>query len=153
MPLPPDYERESLYGPEAWFVHDLLEVDAEHVLAVMDTTRLGALVDAQRVLPGHPKHVPGAVAIQATGTLGSLHAVYGLGLRISDGWFGFGTHITNARFTKIGQIGPPVELRLTATRVRRFRDRLFAKYSFAYAQSGEPIYESEQIAVWGREAP
>jgi hypothetical protein len=150
VPLPPDYADECLYTSDAWFVHDLVSVDAAHVRAMLDTTRIGPLVDAQRPWPGHEKHLPGAVAIQITGTLGSLHAVYGLGLRGTEGWFGYGTHIKSAKFSKLGRIGPPVELLLEAKRVRRIRSTVFVEYAFAYSQDGDVIYTSEQTAAWAR---
>lgn len=154
MPLPDDFVSESLYAPEAWFVHDLLDVDLEgsRVLAQVDTTKLGPLVDAQQVRPGHPKHFPGAIAIQITGTLGQLHAVYVLGLRPTEGWSGFGTHILEARFRNLGEIGPPVEASCEATRVRRVRGTVFTDYTFIYRQLGKPIYESKQRAAWVRAA-
>jgi hypothetical protein len=131
-------------------VHDLLHLDAEEglVRARVDTTRLGPLVDAQQETPGHPKHVPGAVMVQITGTLGNLHAVYVLGLRPSEGWVGFGTHIRNARFPSMGVIGPPVDVELRATRVRRVRGRHFVEYAFRYEQEGREIYLAEHAAIW-----
>jgi hypothetical protein len=150
MPLPPDYAEQALYAPDAWFVHDLIELDAEagKVVGLVDTTRLGPLVDAQIVRPGHPKHFPGAVAVQITGTLGQIHAIYVLGLRSSDGWSGFGTHILDARFRKLGEIGPPVVATCHATRVRNLRGTRFIDYTFVFTQDDEPIYESKQRAAW-----
>jgi hypothetical protein len=150
MPLPPDFATECLYAPDVWFVHDLLELDPEQgrVRGRVDTTRLGPLVEAQVVTPGHPRHVPGAVMVQITGTLGNLHAVYVLGLRPSQGWSGFGTHVRSARFPSIGRIGPPMDVELTATRVRRLRGRTFVEYRFRYEQEGREIYLSEQAAIW-----
>lgn len=152
MPLPDDYAAEALYRPEAWFVHDLAEIDrdAQRLVGVIDTTRLGPLVDAQVVRPGHPKHFPGAVAIQATGTLGQLHAIYVLGLRFTEGWSGFGTHILDASFRKIGEIGPPVLAACTATRVRKVRGTIFVDYAFDFTQDGASIYQSTQRAAWVR---
>ena len=109
MPLPEDFADLALYDERAWFLTDArFEPENERVVATCDTTRLGTMVDAQRVVPGHPKHFPGAVAIQITGTLGQLYATYILGLKITDGWVGFGTHIHDARFRGLGIIGPPV---------------------------------------------
>ncbi|MCB9780696.1 MAG: hypothetical protein H6742_19165 [Alphaproteobacteria bacterium] len=152
MPLPEDFASECLYRPDAWFVHDLIELDrdGDRVVARVDTTRLGPLVDAQRVWPGHDKHFPGAIAIQITGTLGQLHAAYLAGLRATDGWFGFGTHIKKARFPRMGIIGPPVTTTLTCTRRRNFRGTWFFDYDFQYEQEGAVIYESTQTAAWGR---
>ncbi len=150
MPLPDDFATECLYAPDCWFVHDLLLVDADEgiVRGRVDTTRLGPLVDAQQERPGHPRHVPGAVMVQITGTLGNLHAVYALGLRPSEGWSGFGTHVRNARFPSLGRIGPPVDVELRATRIRRFRGRTFVEYTFRYEQEGREIYLAEHAAIW-----
>jgi len=150
MPLPDDFARECLYGPSQWYVHDLLAIDAEEgvVRCGVDTTRLGALVDAQEERPGHPRHVPGAVMVQITGTLGNLHAVYALGLRPSEGWSGFGTHVRNARFPSLGKIGPPMEVELKVLRIRKFRGRVFIEYSFRYTQEGREIYLAEHAAIW-----
>ncbi len=152
MPLPEDFAQESLYAPDAWFVHDLLQVDAGAglVRARVDTTRLGPLVQAQRAWPGHERHFPGAIAIQVTGTLGQLHAVYCMGLRPTEGWFGFGTHIKAARFPRMGRIGPPAEVEVRSTRQRMIRGVWFVDYAFRYEQEGQLFYESEQTAAWGR---
>jgi hypothetical protein len=152
MPLPPDFAAECLYTPDQWYLHDLLEVAAEEgrVLARADTTRLGALVEAQVERPGHPRHVPGAVMVQMTGTLGNLHAVYVLGLRPSEGWAGFGTHVRNARFPSMGVIGPPLDVELKATRVRRVRGRTFVEYGFRFVQEGRDVYLAEHAAIWFR---
>jgi hypothetical protein len=148
MALPEDFEKECLYRPSSWFVHDLISVNEKAVVAHTDTTRLGELVSSQNDIPGHPLHVPGAVMVQITGTLGNLHAVYGLGLRVSEGWVGFGTHVRGARFPSIGKIGPGMEVALEAQRVRRIRGRWFVEYRFTYTQEGRVIYESEQSAIW-----
>lgn len=150
MPIPPDFDRECLYRPEHWFLHDVTRLDAEArvVAGVVDTTRLGSGVDAQVATPGHPKHVPGAVMVQLTGTLGNLHAVYLLGLRISEGWSGFGTHVRSARFPSLGKIGPPMEVQLQVVRHRMFRGQHFCTYAFCYTQEGREVYLSEQSAIW-----
>ncbi len=155
MPLPEDFGEEALYAPEAWFLDDIVEMndDATQVIARLDTTRLGALVGAQRPWPGHAKHLPGAVAIQMTGTLGNLHAFYGLGLRPSEGWVGHGVAIRSARFTRLGRIGPDVIAKMTVTRVRNLRGQYFVSYQFELEQEGESLYRSEQTAVWHRHTP
>ena len=152
MPIPDCFERECLYAPEAWFIHDVLELepDGDRVVGWIDTTRLGPLVDAQRTWPGHDKHFPGAVAIQVTGTLGQLHAIYCMGLRATDGWFGFGTHVKKARFPSMGRIGPPATATLSVVRKRQIRGTWFIDYAFRYEQDGRLFYESEQTAAWGR---
>jgi hypothetical protein len=149
-----DFAREALYTPDGWFVHRVLDVDpdARRVVAEMDTTRL-PLVGAQRALPGHPRHVPAAIAIQSTGTLGQLYAVYVLGLRVTEGWTGFGTHIHEARWGRMGEIGPPLELACTCTRVRRLWGTTFCDFAFDYRQQGERVYTSRQTAAWRRAEP
>ncbi|MCB9680947.1 MAG: hypothetical protein H6733_05695 [Alphaproteobacteria bacterium] len=154
LPLPADavlddFVHEALYDPSAWFVHRVLAVepDAQRLVAEMDTTRL-ALVDAQRVVPGHPKHVPAAIAVQATGTLGHLYAVYALGLRTTEGWVGFGTHIHKARWGKMGRIGPPMWMEARCDRTRVLWGTRFCDFSFRFEQDGETVYTSRQTAAW-----
>lgn len=148
--FPDDFVRHALYDPSAWFLHEVLSVDAEAnvVRARMDTTRLGALVDAQRTDSGHELHVPAACVIQATGVLGNLHAHLVLGLRGADGWFGYGTRIQEARFDRMGMIGPPVDATCTVTKARQMRGTWFADYTFLFEQEGQPVYRSKQSAVW-----
>lgn len=152
MGIPADFASECLYDRDHWYIHDLLSLDREthEVVALIDTTRLGPLVDAQQPWPGHVKHVPGAIAVQVTGTLGNLHAVYAMGLRPSAGWVGYGTHLESARFRRIATIGPPVIARAIAHKRRQLRGAWFLGYRFTFAQEGEVVYESEQTAVWSR---
>lgn len=152
MPIPDDYDAESLYAPEAWFVHDLAEIDPEgsRIVGVLDTTRIGWLVDAQRTVAGHEPHVPAAVAVQMTGTLAGMHAVYVLGMRSTEGWFGYGTHVHQAKFPAMGRIGPPVYAECRAVSVRDIRKTRFIRYAYRYTQEDRVIYESEQTAAWLR---
>ena len=152
MPLPADFERESLYAPRSWYVHDLvaLDRDAGRVVGVLHTTDLGSLVQDQIPHPAHPKHVPGAVLVQATGTLGLLHAVYVLDLRPSEGWAGYGIKIHQATFRSLGRIGPDVQLEAVATRCRQLRGTWFVDYRFRFEQEGRLLYASEQRAAWTR---
>jgi len=154
LDIPADWKtqfvRESLYAPDAWFIDELLLLDEVSgvIRARTDTTRLGFLVDAQRDVPGHAKHLPGAIAIQITGTLGQLHATFLQNLRPSDGWVGFGTHLRMARFPRMGTIGPPLEVEATVTRSRVIRGTIFNDYRFAFTQEGHLVYESEQTAAF-----
>lgn len=152
MAMPVDFIHESLYTPDQWYIHDLLDLDIQggKVVGLMDTTRLGALQQAQRPWPGQPPHVPGAAILQATGTLGNLHAVYALSLRMTDGWVGFGTHVHQARYGRIGQLGPPVIATLRALDARHLRGAWFVRYSFEFKQEGQLLYSSEQSAAWSR---
>ena len=155
MPLPDDFAAQCLYTDAAWFVHDVVELDREarSVLAIIDTTRLGPLVDAQVELPGHPKHLPGAVCVQVTGTLGALLSAYVLDMPRTEGWVGFGTHIHEARFPSLGEIGPPVEARATALSVRTLRGTRFVRYAFHFTQEGRDVYRAEHTAAWLQAAP
>jgi len=157
MAFPDDFESECLYARPHWYLHDVLEIDREahRVVGWLDTARIGALVDAQIAWPGHEKHLPGAVAIQMTGTLANLHAVYCMDLRPSQGWVGYGTHIKSGRFPRLGRIGPPVIATAEATRRRMIRGTWFIDYAFRYEQEDALVYESIQVAAWGRapEAP
>jgi len=117
----------------------------------MDTTQLGVLVDPQRLVAGHVKHVPGVCVIQATGTLGQLWAVFGLGLKPSEGWAGYGTHIKKARFGQMGEIGPAVLAQATCTKQRQIRGTWFCDFSFRFSQDDRTLYTSEQTAAWVKE--
>lgn len=148
------FEAEALYARRAWFVSDVVAIDpdAGTLHATLDTTAIGWLVDAQVVVDGHPQHLPAAVAVQCTGTLGQLYAVYALGFSRADGWTGFGTHIHDARFRRMGEIGPPLDLRLACTRKRTLMGTVFCDFAFRFEQGGHAVYESKQTAAWRRGA-
>ena len=150
--FPGDFREECLYEPSHWFVHEVRVLDREkgHVVGVIDTTRLGGYDAAQRLVGAHERHLPGAIAVQVTGTLGNLHATYVVGLRMSEGWVGYGTHIKDARFKRLARIGPPVIAELRELRRRQWQGAWFLTYRFQFEQEGEVVYESEQIAVWRR---
>jgi hypothetical protein len=149
-----DFEPEALYARDQWYVHEVLSIDpvAREVTARIDTERLGPIAAAQRPHPGHEPHLPGAIAIQVTGTLGNLHAVYLVGLRPSEGWVGYGTKIASARFHKLGRLGPPIVARLSEHRKRQFRGAWFFDYRFRFEQEEGVVFESEQTAVWQQQA-
>lgn len=144
-----DFGRDALYAPSAWFVDhvDALDPEAGTIHGRMVTTAL-PFVDAQRDHAGHPPHVPAAIVIQATGTLGQIFAVYALGLRPEAGWAGFGTHIHKARWGKIGLIGPELHLHATLTRRRKLFGTVFCDFDFEFTQDGERVYRSSQTAAW-----
>lgn len=150
-----DFAPEAMYAPEAWFVHRLLRVDpaSRTVEAELDTTAQDALVTAQREVAGHEKHLPAASVIQATGTMGQLYAVYALGLRATAGWSGYGTHIREARFHRMGVVGPPVHITLTCTRQRQMMGAWFCEFDFAFRQGDALVYTSKQSAAWRRRTP
>ncbi|NJK33110.1 MAG: hypothetical protein HC927_12280 [Deltaproteobacteria bacterium] len=156
MPIPDEFAAESLYDQDHWYIHDVLEIDREpeqqRVVGLCDTERLveHPLVAAQRPWPGQPKHVPGIVMVQITGTLGNIHAVCVLGLRMSEGWVGFGTNIHEARFGGLGRLGPPLICELKVERMRELKGQMFGTYAFRFEQDGKTIYRSRQSASWLR---
>lgn len=143
---------ESLYTPDQWYVHDILEHDQDRVIGICDTSRLAdhPLVLAQRPWPAQPKHVPGVIMVQITGTLGNFHAVMCLGLKMTEGWAGFGTNILDAKFRGLGRIGPVMRCELKVEESRELRGTRFVTYAFRYEQEGRVIYTSRQRASWLR---
>ncbi|PRQ02739.1 hypothetical protein ENSA5_20910 [Enhygromyxa salina] len=152
MGIPEAFTSESLYTPDQWYVHDVVESGEDHLVGICDTATLAdhPMVVAQRPWPGQPKHIPGVIMVQITGTLGNIHAVTVLGLRMSEGWVGFGTNILDARFRGLGQIGPPLRCELKVEDLREIRGQRFATYKFRYEQEGRVIYTSRQRASWMR---
>ncbi|KIG13267.1 hypothetical protein DB30_00411 [Enhygromyxa salina] len=152
MPIPELFTSESLYTPDQWFVHDIVDSGEHHLVGICDTSELTShpLVVAQRAWPGQPKHVPGAVMVQITGTLGNIHAVTVLNLRMTDGWVGFGTNILDARFRGLGRIGPSLRCELKVEELRELKGQLFVTYAFRFTQEGRAIYKSRQRASWLR---
>jgi hypothetical protein len=149
--LPADFSDECLYDQRAWLVDDVQFFKEENRLeANLPTTDLGTFLQAQRTWPLHDKHVPGAVMVQVSGVLGQLYAAYLLDMRATDGWVGFGTHIKNARFARLGEIGPAVTCHVFGKTIRKIGQTTFTTFNFRYDQDGEPIYESTQIAAWVR---
>lgn len=148
--FPADFASECLYAPSHWFVHELTTLDraAGRVVGEIDTTQLGGYDAAQRLVGAHEAHVPGAVMIQVTGTLGNLHATYVLGLKVSEGWVGYGTHVKEAKFKRLARIGPRVIASLSEQKRRQWQGAWFLTYAFRFEQEGHVVYESEQTAVW-----
>jgi hypothetical protein len=151
MPLDPDFVADCLYGPEAILIDEVLEVDAAagRVRARMPTHDRLPLTSAQRIDElRHPRHVSGGLMVHMTGVMGFVHFYYVLGLRIRDGWTGFGVRIQNARFRALARPGEPLILEATALRVRRLGTRIFVSYRLRFAQNERLVYEGEQTALW-----
>lgn len=152
-PFPEDFLDELLYEPSAFMLDRLLELDPERglVRCRMATDPPDPFTAAQRPDPvRHPAHVAGAAIIQATGSLGFVHAYYILGLRQRDGWAGYGTHIHKAVFRKLVTPGTPIEATCVATRVRKGEDRRVVRYRFDFRAEGGRCYEGDQTAFWFR---
>ena len=149
--LDPAFVADCPYQPEAILFDEILSIDrdAGAVVARMPThEELGLTRDPRAHPERHPRHVSGALMIHATGMMGFAHAYFLLGLRHADGWIGYGTHIHDGRFRRMGKIGEPLTLACTATATRRVRGSIFARYAFRFTQAGEVIYEGDHSALW-----
>ena len=153
MVLDPAFVADCPYEPSALLIDDIIAIDREasSIVARMATTAELPLTRDQRADPvRHPRHVSGGLMIHATGILGFAHAYYILDLRHADGWTGYGTHIHEGRFRRMGKIGPPMELACKATSLRKIRGALVARYALRFTQSGEVVYEGEHSAIFTR---
>ena len=96
----------------------------------------------------HPRHVSGGFMVHLTGMLGFMHTYYVLGLRHADGWIGYGGRIYDARFAALAKMGPPLDLELRATKIRKRESQVFGRYEFRFTQEGTLIYSGDQAAMW-----
>ena len=159
MTFPLDFDESFLkdlpYDPSVLLFDAILELDREQssVSCRMPTDGPLHFTEQQRVHPArHPRHVAGAVLVHATGMLGFVHAYYLLGLRHSEGWIGYGTHIHSASFRKLVPPGAPIKARCRATRQRLGKQRHVLRYAFEFLHEGELCYEGDQTAIWSRVA-
>jgi hypothetical protein len=151
--LDPDFVADCPYGPDALLFDEILTIDREasRLVARMPTHEALPLTRDQRTHPlRHPRHVSGGLIIHATGMLGFAHGYYILGLRHADGWIAYGTNIHAARFRKMGKIGEPMILSITATSLRRIRGTMVVRYQFRFEQGGDIVYEGDQSALWSQ---
>lgn len=153
MALDPAFVGDCPYGPGALLIDDIVRVDRETstVVASMPTHPDLPITRDQRAHPErHPLHVSGGLMIHATGIVGFAHAYYVLDLRHAEGWIGYGTHIHEGRFKKMGKVGPAMLLTCSATSVRKIRSAIVARYRFRFEQNGELVYEGDQSAIFTR---
>ncbi len=153
MALDPAFVADCPYDPAALLIDEIVAIDREasSIVARMTTSEALPLTRDQRVDPQrHPRHVSGALMIHATGMMGFAHAYFVLDLRAADGWIGYGTHIHEGRFRRMGKIGAPLDLACTATRVRKIRGALVVRYEFRFTQTAELVYEGEHSAIFTR---
>ena len=150
-PFDADFIADLPYDPAVLLFDRLDAVDVEQgmVRCRMPTHADLPFTRHQRVHPErHPRHVAGAVLIHATGMLGLVHAHYVLGLRHADGWIGNGTHIHSAAFRKLVPPDSVIDATCLATKVRRGRERILVRYTFAFEHEGERCYEGDQTAMF-----
>jgi hypothetical protein len=155
MALDPAFVADCPYGPEALLIDDIVAIDRDTstVVARVPTHDDLPLTRDQRAhVERHPRHVNGGLMIHMTGMIGFAHAYYVLGLRHADGWIGYGTHVHDGRFKKLGKIGPPMLLRCHAKSVRKIGASIFARYDLEFTQDGEVVYVGDQSAIWTRVA-
>lgn len=148
----PTFLADLPYDPSVLFFDELSEMDAEshRIVCRMPTDAPLPITSAQRAHPlRHPRHVAGAVMVHATGMLGFIHAYYVLGLRHSEGWIGYGTHVHRLVFRKLVVPGPaPIVATCNVTKRRIGKSRCFLRYSFEFRHEGQVCYEGDQSAMW-----
>lgn len=150
-PFDQDFLDDLPYDPEVLLFDQLLELDrgGSTVACRMPTPATLPFTRSQRVHPKkHPAHVAGSVIVHATGMLGFIHSYFVLGLRHREGWTGYGSNIHDASFRNLASLGPPVEARCTATKVRAGKTRYVVRYRFEFTQDGEVCYRGDQSAFW-----
>jgi hypothetical protein len=155
MALDPAFVADCPYAPGALLIDDIVRVDREAstVVARMPTHPELPITRDQRSHPErHPLHVSGGLMIHATGIVGFAHAYFVMDLRHAEGWIGYGTHIHEARFRKMGKVGPAMLLTCSATNIRTIRGAIVARYSFSFEQDGAVVYEGDQSAIFTRVA-
>jgi len=149
--LDPDFISDCPYADP--LIDDILAIDhaTSSITARMPTREDLPITRDQRAHPErHPRHVSGGLMIHATGIMGFAHAYFVLGMRHADGWIGYGTHIHNARFRKMGTIGEPIVITCTQIESRKIRGTILGRYKFRFAQGDDTIYDGDQSAVWTR---
>ncbi len=139
-----------LYEDSAFLVDEVLRLDSEEraIDARMDTRRALPFSALQRASDRHPHHVAAAELLQATGSLGCLHAWFFYGCRWDEGWAGFGNRVHRADFKELARIGPPLDLASRETHSRVGSQRIVLRYEFRFAQEGRLIYAGDQTAMF-----
>lgn len=139
-----------LYAAEAFLVDEVMKLDPEEraIEARLDTRRPLPYTGLQRTHERHPRHVAAAELLQATGSLGCLHAWFFHGCRWDEGWVGFGNRIHRADFKRLARIGPPLVLESRETRTRAGPRRVVLRFDFHFWQEGELVYAGDQSALF-----
>ena len=141
-----------LYAEEAFMVDEVTRLDADErvVEGRMDTLRELPVSEYQRPSDQHPAHVSAADLLQATGSLGCLHAWFFHGCRWDEGWVGFGNRIHRADFKQIAHRGPHLDLVSRETKTRVGTSRIVLRYEFEFFQEGRQVYFGDQTAMFFR---
>src|SRR5258708_13753528 len=143
MALDPPFVADCPDGPEALLLDEsgAIDRDTSTVVARVPTHDDLPLTRDQRAhVERHPRHVNGGLMIHMTGMIGFAHAYYVLGLRHADGWIGYGTHVHDGRFKKLGKIGPPMLLRCHAKSVPKIGTSIFAPYDLEFPQHARRVH-------------
>ncbi len=151
-PFDDEFLDRNLYRRSAILIDEISSIDAgrHEIVCRMRTDKSGIpLLDEQRDPYGtHPRHLNGGVLVHLSGIMGIAHAWYVEGLRLADGWVGYGTTIHRLDIRGPVAIGPPLDLRLRATR-RRIRPRVrIVRYELVYTQRDSVVYRGDQSAIW-----
>jgi hypothetical protein len=139
-----------LYEDGAFLVDEVRRLDADErvIVARMDTLRPLPISALQRTSENHPAHVSAAELLQATGSLGCMHAWFFYGCRWDEGWAGFGNRIHRADFKELAHLGPPLELNSRETRSRVGKERVVLRYEFRFTQQDRLVYAGDQTAMF-----
>jgi hypothetical protein len=157
-PFPPEEIRRFLdtflYTEDAFMVDEVTRLDSDEriVEARMETLRALPVSELQRISDLHPAHVSAADLLQATGSLGCLHAWFFHGCRWDEGWVGFGNRIHRADFKQLARRGPPLRLVSRETKTRVGPRRIVLRYEFDFWQDDQQVYFGDQTAMFFRDA-
>jgi len=146
------FERGYMYHEAGILVDRLIRIDDENgvIEAELDTSRPLAYSTLQRTTDAHPLHVSAGDLLMATGTLACLYAWLRLGCKWEDGWAGFGSRVHRIDFKHMVQVGPPLEMRLQRTALRRGSKRIMLRCALRFSQEGRLNYVGDQTAMFVR---
>jgi hypothetical protein len=120
--------------------------------AELDTTRPLAYSQLQQTTDDHPLHVSAGDLLMATGTLACLYAWLELGCKWDEGWAGFGSRIHRADFKQMVRVGPPLQLQMKQTALRKGTKRVMLRCDLKFSQDNRPNYVADQTALFVRGA-
>ena len=142
-----------LYKPDAFLIDEVHQMDPDERLikASLDTCRPLPFRLSQRTDSHHPAHVAAAEILQATGSLGCMHAWFFHGCRWREGWAGFGNRIHRADFKTLAHVGPPLRMQSRETRTRVGKRRIVIRFEFRFQQEERIVYVGDQSAMFVRD--